>query len=249
MMNHPETEVCAYTLASCEAAREGRASRIELCTSAAEGGTTPSAAAIEMARNIIGGMELCVLIRPRGGDFLYSDLEFEQMQRDIRFAREHGADGVSLGLLTADGTVDLPRTAQLVAVAAPMGVTFHRAFDMTRDLSEALEAVLAAGCRRILTSGGRNTAPEAVETLKALAEQAAGRLEIMAGSGIRPENARMVAATGVDALHFSARRNRPSDMRYRKAGIFMGGSGLVSEYDRCETDPDTVRAIIKQLIP
>ena len=246
-MKIPETEICAYTLASCEAACRSGAARVELCASPAEGGTTPSAAAIEMARNI-PVPELCVLIRPRSGDFLYSDLEFTQMKRDILFAREHGADGVSLGILTADGQVDIRRTALLVAEAAPMEVTFHRAFDMTRDLFEALEAVIDAGCRRILTSGGYDTAPEAIETLKALVNQAAGRIEIMAGSGIRPENARAIADTGVDALHFSARKTYASGMRYKKNGISMGGNDLVPEYGHYETDPEIARAIIKQLI-
>lgn len=245
MMKPIETEVCAYTLASCEAARAGGARRVELCAGPAEGGTTPSAAAIRMAR-AIPGLELSVMIRPRGGDFLYTDTEFEQMRQEIRFARACGADGVVLGLLTPDGRIDRPRTAALVAEAGPMTVTFHRAFDMTRDLHEALEEAIAAGCGRILTSGGCATAPEGIAALRTLVAAAAGRIALMAGSGIRPDNARQVAETGVDALHFSARQPHDSGMRFRRAGISMGGSSDDDEYVRYEADPDTIRAITSQ---
>lgn len=241
-----ETEVCAYSVASCETACRCGATRVELCASPAEGGTTPSAAAIGLVREL-PGLELSVMIRPRGGDFLYSDTELEQMRREIRYARACGADGVVLGLLTPEGRIDRSLTAALVAEAAPMEVTFHRAFDTTRDLFEALDDVIAAGCRRILTSGGRNTAAEAVDTLRTLVARAAGRIEIMAGSGIDPDNARLIASSGVDALHFSARRRHQSGMRFRKAGISMGGCDAVPEYDRYETDPETVRAILSQL--
>ena len=153
------TELCAYSVEACEAARRAGVTRVELCASPYEGGTTPSAAAIRMARRI-GGLQLSVMVRPRGGDFLYSDTEFRQMLEEVRFARECGADGVVFGVLTPDGRVDVQRTAALVAEAGLMQTTFHRAFDMACDLEEALEAAVAAGCRRILTSGGRNTAVE-----------------------------------------------------------------------------------------
>lgn len=240
-----EIEICAYSLASCAAARAGGARRIELCAAPAEGGTTPSAAAIRMARRI-PDLELSVMIRPRGGDFLYTETEFEQMRQEIRFARDCGADGVVIGLLTPDGRIDVPRTAALVAEAAPMAVTFHRAFDMTRDLHEALEDVIAAGCRRILTSGGCNTAPEGIGMLRTLVTEAAGRIAVMAGSGIRPDNARAVAGTGVDALHLSARKFRESGMHYRKTGISMGGCEAVPEYGIYEADTETIRAVTSQ---
>ena len=179
------TELCAYSVEACEAARRAGVTRVELCASPYEGGTTPSAAAIRMARRI-GGLQLSVMVRPRGGDFLYSDTEFRQMLEEVRFARECGADGVVFGVLTPDGRVDVQRTAALVAEAGPMQTTFHRAFDMACDLEEALEAAVAAGCRRILTSGGRNTAVEGIDTLRALVAQAAGRIELMAGSGVNP---------------------------------------------------------------
>ena len=203
------TELCTYTRNACDIARRTGVERIELCAAPLEGGTTPSAGLIRYARSL-PGLRLSVMIRPRGGDFLYTDDEVALMAEEIRLAREYGADGVVFGLLTPDGEVDETRTAQLVREAEGMEVTFHRAFDMTRDSRQALEAVIRTGCRRVLTSGGRNTAQEGIETLRALAAQATGRIEIMAGSGVGPSNARLLAATGVDALHFSARRERES---------------------------------------
>ena len=168
------TELCTYTRNACDIARRTGVERIELCAAPLEGGTTPSAGLIRYARSL-PGLRLSVMIRPRGGDFLYTDDEVALMAEEIRLAREYGADGVVFGLLTPDGEVDETRTAQLVREAEGMEVTFHRAFDMTRDPRQALEAVIRTGCRRVLTSGGRNTAQEGIETLRALAAQAAGR--------------------------------------------------------------------------
>lgn len=187
------------------------------------------------------------MIRPRGGDFLYTDAEVELMASEIRFARECGADGVVLGLLTPDGEVDEWRTAQLVREADGMEVTFHRAFDMARDPFRALDAVIRTGCRRILTSGGRNSAVEGIETIRALVGQAAGRIEIMAGSGVGPANARLLASTGVDALHFSARRERESGMRFRNPQVSMGGCAGVPEYVVTDADETVVRQILSEL--
>ena len=166
------TELCAYTCDACDIARRTGVTRIELCAAPFEGGTTPSAGLIRYARSL-PGLRLSVMIRPRGGDFCYTDAETALMAEEIRFARACGADGVVLGVLTPDGEVDETRTAQLVREAEGMEVTFHRAFDMTRDPRQALEAVIRTGCRRVLTSGGRNTAQEGVGTLRALAAQAA----------------------------------------------------------------------------
>ena len=228
------TELCAYSIEACETARRAGVARVELCASPYEGGTTPSAAAIRMARRIEGS-QLSVMVRPRGGDFLYSDTEFRQMLEEVRFARECGADGVVFGLLTPDGRVDTARTAALVAEAGPMQTTFHRAFDMTCDLSDALEEIVRAGCTRILTSGGRNTASEGIGDLRALVVRAAGR------------NVRQLAATGVDALHFSARGMRPSGMAYRNPQISMGGCPGVPEYASPCADERTIRQILNEL--
>lgn len=241
-----QTELCAYGIEACEMARCRGVTRVELCASPYEGGTTPSAAAIRMARHI-GGLQLSVMIRPRGGDFYYSDTEFRQMIEEVRFVRECGADGVVVGLLTPDGRIDVERTAILVAEAGPMCVTFHRAFDLSRDLPEALEAVVRSGSRRILTSGGCNRAVEGVDCLRALAAQAAGRIQIMAGSGVNPANARLLAQTGVDALHFSARILRPSEMEFHNPRVSMGGCPGVEQYASVEADEDFVRKIVAAL--
>ena len=220
------TELCAYTCDACDIARRTGVTRIELCAAPFEGGTTPSAGLIRYARSLPG-------LRLRA--------------EEIRFARACGADGVVLGVLTPDGEVDETRTAQLVREAEGMEVTFHRAFDMTRDPRQALEAVIRTGCRRVLTSGGRNTAQEGVGTLRALAAQAAGRIEIMAGSGVNPSNARLLAATGVDALHFSARREREGAMRFRNPQVSMGGCAGVPEYSVTDADETLVRKLLAKL--
>lgn len=242
-MKKCELEVCAYSLESCRAAKEAGADRVELCTAMYDGGTTPSAAMIRMARRITEGMELYVMVRPRGGDFLYSEEEFLQMQEEICFAKEAGADGVVLGILLADGRVDRQRTAQLVQLASPMKVTFHRAFDMTCNFSEALEEVIASGCYRILTSGMRNTAPEGVAVLRELVKQAQGRIRIMAGSGVNASNARMLRETGVDALHMSGKSVRDSAMQFRNPQVFMGGVPGIPEYEIAYGDKRKIREV------
>ena len=228
------TELCTYTRNACDIARRTGVERIELCAAPLEGGTTPSAGLIRYARSL-PGLRLSVMIRPRGGDFLYTDDEVALMAEEIRLAREYGADGVVFGLLTPAGEVDETRTAQLVREAEGMEVTFHRAFDMTRDSRQALEAVIRTGCRRVLTSGGRNTAQEGIGTLRALAAQAAGRI------------ARLLAATGVDALHFSARRERESGMRFRNPQVSMGGCAGVPEYTLTDADESVVQQILTEL--
>ena len=228
------TELCAYTCDACDIARRTGVTRIELCAAPFEGGTTPSAGLIRYARSL-PGLRLSVMIRPRGGDFCYTDAETALMAEEIRLAREYGADGVVFGLLTPDGEVDETRTAQLVREAEGMEVTFHRAFDMTRDSRQALEAVI------------RTTAQEGVGTLRALAAQAADRIEIMAGSGVNPSNARLLAATGVDALHFSARREREGAMRFRNPQVSMGGCAGVPEYTLTDADESVVQQILTEL--
>ena len=240
------TELCAYSVDACLVASRAGVTRVELCASPWEGGTTPSAATIRLARRI-PGIRLQVMIRPRGGDFCYSDPELEQMAGEIRFARSCGVDGVVLGVLTPDGEVDAVRTAALVSEAGGLEVTFHRAFDMTRDPLSALETVIGCGCRRILTSGGRNTAVEGIDTLRELVVRAAGRIEIMAGSGVNAANARLLADAGVDALHFSARGWRESRMRFRNPNVSMGGVGEVPEYATMCADETLVRKILKEL--
>ena len=240
------TELCTYTRNACDIARRTGVERIELCAAPLEGGTTPSAGLIRYARSL-PGLRLSVMIRPRGGDFLYTDDEVALMAEEIRLAREYGADGVVFGLLTPDGEVDETRTAQLVREAEGMEVTFHRAFDMTRDSRQALEAVIRTGCRRVLTSGGRNTAPEGIDGIRSLVARSAGRIAIMAGSGVKPANVRSIAATGVDAVHFSARRMIESGMEFRNPKVSMGGIEGIPEYASVGADEEMIRNIMNEL--
>lgn len=241
-----ETELCAFSLEACRAAARAGVTRVELCASPYEGGTTPSAALIRRARQI-PHLQLSVMIRPRGGDFLYTDDEFDLMLDEVDFARECGADCVVAGMLTPDGRVDEERTARLVERCGSMQFTFHRAFDMTRDTAEALESLVCAGCYRVLTSGGRNTAMEGIDTIRALVAQSAGRIAIMAGSGVSPSNVRQLAGTGVDAVHFSARCLVESGMTYRNPTVSMGGVPGIPEYASVGADETKIREILDQL--
>jgi copper homeostasis protein len=180
----------------------------------AEGGTTPSAGQIAQAREMLE-IKLYPIIRPRGGDFCYSAEEFAVMLRDVEFCGHAGCDGVVIGILKPDATVDMERCAELVAVARGfgMGVTFHRAFDVSCDLKRALEDVIALGCERVLTSGGAATALEGAEVIRELVQQAAGRITIMAGSGVTPENApQIISRTGVTEIHGTFRSRHDSPM-------------------------------------
>lgn len=209
-----ELEVIGFDLASCAIAEGCGADRIELCGNPHEGGTTPSAGMIAAARRA-ATIQLFPIIRPRGGDFYYDELEFAAMIADVERCREVGCDGVVIGMLTADAGVDVDRCAELVKRAGPMQVTFHRAFDRVLDPLPALEQVIDLGCTRILTSGLRPTAEQGRDMLRRLVEAAAGRITIMAGSGVRSGNvADLAACTGVTAFHSSARTTRPSAMRY-----------------------------------
>jgi copper homeostasis protein len=193
----------------------------------------------------IEGIDVSVMIRPRGGDFLYSDDEFETMLLDIKRAREAGATGVVFGILTADGRVDVDRTRALVEASAGMETTFHRAVDMTANYEEAVEAVIKAGCNRILTSGGYDKAIDGAENIRRAVEVAACRIEIMAGSGVVAANAAELKALGVDALHFSAKKMVAGGMEYRNPRISMGGSSAVDEFALRVVDEHEVVEILK----
>jgi copper homeostasis protein len=194
-------EICLDSVESCMAAERGGAHRVELCANLDEDGTTPSPGIIAAARKSIG-IALHVMIRPRGGDFCYSDAEFEAMKRDIDIARQLGADGVVLGVLTHERQVDVERTGMLVMLARPMAVTFHRAFDAAADPVQALEAIIEAGASRLLTSGQATSAAEGAGLIRRLAQQAGDRIKIMAGVGITAENAREIRdRTGVREIH------------------------------------------------
>lgn len=234
-------EICANSLASALEAQLGGADRVELCDNLKEGGTTPSYATLVKARELLQ-LQLYPIIRPRGGDFLYSDLELEIMREDIRFAKQLGCDGVVIGLLKKDGSIDAAGTGRLVEEAWPLGVTFHRAFDLCRNPEESLETLIELGIERILSSGQRRTAQEGAEQLARWHQQAAGRIRIMAGSGVRPHNiADIRKRSGIEEFHSSAQRSIPSQMDYRNKEALMSEGG--KEYEHLQTDREMVRAL------
>lgn len=237
-------EICAFSLHSCLTAQGAGANRIELCGGLAEGGTTPSAGLIQLVRQQLT-IPFYVMIRPRGGDFLYTETELAVMRADILLAKAAGANGVVLGILRPDGTVDEPQTRALVDLAAPLPVTFHRAFDMTRDPLEALEAVIRTGAVRILTSGHQQTAQAGLSTLRQLVQAADRRIEIMAGAGVNAQNAHSLLAVGVDALHLSGGRQDDSQMIFRQPAVSMASS-LPGEYEYVEADADKIQAVVQQ---
>ncbi len=237
-------EICVDSVESATVAEAAGAGRIELCSALSEGGVTPSAGLIESVRRNIA-IKVHVLIRPRGGDFLYSDNDFSVMRRDIDMAGEYGADGIVTGILNRDGTVDVDRTALLTEYAAPMSVTFHRAFDLCRDPRQALTDIISAGAARILTSGQARSAIEGAALIKTLGAEATGRIGIMPGGGIDEYNIALLAATtGAREYHLSGRRQRESRMTFRRKGIYMGDPRLQSEYIIKSADTERIRAII-----
>ena len=237
---NPELEICVFSVESALAAQKAGANRVELCAGFTEGGLTPSAGAIRLARKLLN-IECFVMIRPRGGDFCYSNTEFEQMRRDIEYAKSCGADGVVLGALQPNGHVNIIRTRELVQLAAPLEVTFHRAFDHTIDPFRALDDIVVCGCRRILTSGQKSTATEGINTIRELVHYAAGRIDVMAGSGVNPKNAHSFIEAGVQALHFSAKKIKPGRMTHRNPAVPIMQSGAMSDYDLIAVDEDKIR--------
>jgi len=232
------------SLESAIAAERGGATRVELCSDLLEGGITPSAGLIATARKKVS-IGLHVMIRPRGGDFFYSDDEFDVMRRDIVMAKQLGADGVVFGILDLEANVDIQRTRALVDLARPLQTTYHRAFDMSADLSRALEQVVEAGVDRILTSGGAQTAVEGTAMLRTLVERAKGRVIIMAGGGIDDQNVQIVLKkTGVREIHAGLKTIVESPMKYRSESISMGVTGG-SEYQRFVVTESRVENLVR----
>jgi copper homeostasis protein len=239
-------EVCANSVPSALAAQNGGAARVELCENLNEGGTTPSSGQLSIARKLLH-IKLYVLIRPRSGDFLYSDTEFETMVADVRHCIELGCDGIVTGILKADGTIDKERCAQLVGLAkqSGLGTTFHRAFDMCANLHQAMEDIIEIGFERILTSGGKSSAIEGASVIAHLVDGAAGRITIMPGGGINEHNvANLVHFTKVNEIHASARVKFPSKMQYKNDHIIMG-TDFGDEYHIDVTDAERVKHILK----
>lgn len=234
-------EIATSDFLTTKSAVEGGADRIELCANLAEGGTTPSFAHIKKCRESFN-VSLFPIIRPRGGDFLYTKEEFEIMKQDVKLCKELGCDGVVIGLLNMDGSIDITRTSELINAAYPLEVTFHRAFDRCKDPFEALEELTAIGCQRILTSGQRPSVSNdgAAELIAALNKKADGRIIIMPGSGVRKENIKQLAAiTGCNEFHSSLRGKVKSPMQF----IHPAFAESEESYANNAISPDEVRAL------
>lgn len=238
-------EICANSVASCIAAQEGGADRVELCAGIPEGGTTPSFGMIWNAKESID-IALNVIIRPRGGDFLYNESELAEMLFDISAAKELGVDGLVFGCLNADGSVDMENMTLLMEAAGDTPVTFHRAFDHTADPFNALEDIISLGCKRILTSGCRPTALEGADMLSKLVEAAGDRIIIMPGCGVNESNIEEIARlSGAREFHFSAREPVESGMVFRNPQVAMGNED--DPYGTLQTTSRRVAATIKPL--
>jgi copper homeostasis protein len=234
-------EIAADGLGSALAAQAGGASRVELCADLANGGTTPSAGVIAAARAALA-LPLHVLIRPRAGDFCYSHAEIDVMRYDVEECARLGCHGVVIGALDAAGDVDQAVCRDLIAAAGSMSITFHRAFDVARDRQAALEAVIELGCERVLTSGAHSSAPEGASAIAAIVRQAAGRIGVIAGAGIRPQDVKpLVAATGVREIHASASVRRASPTSQRTSPL----QGLDADWR--QTDVEAVRRLVDEL--
>ena len=239
----PVLEICCYSVQSLINAAKGGASRVELCADHLIGGITPSVGKIERAvkQHLI---DVYVIIRPRGGDFLYSQEAYNVMERDIAACEHHGVKGVVLGVLNKDGSVDTERLKKLVELAYPMDVTFHRAIDMSSDLFKAIDDIYACGIKRILTSGGYPTAIAGIEVIKKMVEHADGRIAVMAGSGVNADNIKQLYDVGVREFHSSASTFIPSEMEYQNPKLNMG-TAAIDEFSLQYVDVEKVAAMCK----
>ena len=240
----PLIEICVEGIDGLLAAQAAGADRVELCASLVEGGITPSLGTVRTALEM-ATIPFHVIVRPRGGDFLYSDAEYRSMLADVAALRDMGVAGVVVGCLNADGTIDEARMSELAQAAGSLSVICHRAFDMTRDPFEALEALVRCGVGRILTSGQRDSALKGADLLAKLVRLAGNRIVILGCGGINPGTvAEVLERTGLTELHFSAPTVVPSAMRYRNPNVGMGGADLDREYRNTLTDGRLVAATI-----
>jgi len=238
-------EVCANSFESAFAAQNGGAKRVELCDNLAEGGTTPSYAQIALSKRKLK-IEIWPIIRPRGGDFLYTDIEFDLIKEDINTCKSLNCDGVVIGILKADGSIDKVRCATLIELAKPMPVAFHRAFDMSNNMEKALEDLIDLGIVRVLSSGGSSSAIQGAEILSKLVKQANGRITIMPGAGINEHNIlELIAKTGATEFHASAKEFVPSKMEYRNTETKMGS--IEDEYQYELTSVEKVKKLVNCL--
>jgi len=244
-------EICIDNVAGVVAAIDAGAARVELCASLIEGGITPSIGMVKQAVAVAGGrLKVHVIIRPRGGDFLFNADEFATMLHDIDAMKAAGASGVVIGMLNADGTIDEAGCAELIAASRPLSVTFHRAFDVSRDAFSSLETLIRLGVDRVLTSGQEPGVVEGAPLIRQLIERADGRLIVMPGGDITARNAARIARdTGAREFHFAAFATEPSSMTWRNEAVFMGGTLRPSEYDRVTTTADAIRAVTTAIKP
>ncbi len=239
-------EVCATSIMSAIAADKGGAGRIELCDNIHEGGTTPSYGSIKMATEITN-LDVCILLRPRGGDFLYTDIEFEVMKQDIRIAKELGAVGIVTGILNSKGSVDLKRMQELIDLARPMQVVFHRAFDLCSDPIFVLNQLMDLGIDRLLTSGQQNKVMDGASLIRELVNISEGRIDIMPGSGINTSNfIELVEKTGARNFHLTGRSPVFSDMQYQKEEVILNSFNHRLDFEWLETNSEIIAEIVRQ---
>lgn len=238
-------EICANSAQSCVEAEKGGATRVELCAGIPEGGTTPSYGEIKTTQALTSNIDINVIIRPRGGDFLYTEAEIESMLLDIELCKQLGVHGVVFGCLTKEGDIDVPLMKRLIEAAKPLSVTCHRAFDVCRDPFAALEQLIELGCDRILTSGQQSDAVKGITLLKELVAKAGDRIIIMPGCGVRENNIELIEKeTGAKEFHTSARSIVYSRMEYRNENVPMGSSAVSSEFETVETDHRKVAVFV-----
>lgn len=244
---NPQLEICCFSLQSALNAQEGGANRIELCDNMFEGGTTPSFGLMKQVREKLT-IDVNVIIRPRGGDFLYTSDEFSIMENDILKCKEIGVDGVVFGILLENGEIDRKRALELVKLANPMSVTFHRAIDMSNNLLLALKALIEIGVDRVLTSGGKQTAWKGKDMIRDMVNSSNGLIKIMAGSGVNENNiVKLCDYTNAHEFHFSAKQLIKGRMKYKNPEINMGGLKGIPEYDYYEADINKIKRVTQIL--
>ena len=237
-------EVCVDSVESAVNATIGGASRLELCSNLTEGGTTPSLGMLRIVKET-ADVPVFAMLRPRGGDFLYSEMELKVMREDLRRMKESGADGIVFGVLTADGQVDVEKTRELLELSRPLPVTFHRAFDMTRNLEASLEILMGLGIERVLTSGGDSTALEGLPMLERLVRKGGERIIVVPGGGITERNLdRIIVGCGAVEFHCSARSFISSAMEYHNTNVNMGATFGPSEFGVKRANKDRVAALL-----
>lgn len=239
-------EICVDSVESAIAAESGGAQRVELCSNLLEGGVTPSPGLLELVRKRLQ-IDIFVMIRPRAGDFCYTAEEFAVMKADIQHAKELGADGVVFGILNADGYVDVPRTRELVELANPLPVTFHRAIDVSIDFADSLERIIASGAQRVLTSGGTRRVMDSIQRIYDAIDNTRERITIMVGGGLSPENIRKVAeGSGAAEYHASLNTRISSPVGHRHRSLFLG-LNMDREYSRYVVREKDVRLLREEL--